>query len=195
MATRKWTINLEDGVHTVELKHGTISGKRSIFVDGKPLKLLPGEEKKVYDTGSTHPFNISDHDCVVIIRSSGFSFEYELTVDGISVDSGLRVDKEEASRVTPGAVKTRRVVVVVIFSIAGIICLGFNWWSVNTQGFYSPELAMLGPAVLVAAAYYAIFPDDPWVLPKPFPIRLIIMLVLAIGLGLANWYAIENGIY
>ena len=195
MANKKWTINLEDGVHTIELKHGTISGKRSILVDGNPLDLPPGEEKKAYDTGSTHPFMISGHDCVVAIRSSGFSFNYELIVDGLNVDSGLPSDKEESARVTPEAVKVRRIGVVAIFTIAGLICLWLNWRSVTTSGFYFPELAMLGPAALVVAAYYAMFPDDPWVLPKPFPIRLIIMLVLAFALGLANWYATENGLY
>lgn len=195
MATRNWTINLEDGTHTIELKHGTVSGKRSILIDGNPLELPSGEAKKVYDTGSTHSFTISGHEAVVAIRSSGFSFEYELLVDGISVDTGLPMDKEDSARVTEKAVRARRVGVVVISVILGVICLLLNWRSVSASGYYFPELAMLGPAALVISAYYAIYNDDPWVLPKPFPIRLIVMFVLAIALGLANWYATENGLY
>ena len=30
-----WTISLPDGIHKVEFEHGTTSGKRVIWVDGK----------------------------------------------------------------------------------------------------------------------------------------------------------------
>lgn len=35
-----WDIPLTDGIHTVELEHGTLTGKRVIRVDGKVLHAI-----------------------------------------------------------------------------------------------------------------------------------------------------------
>jgi hypothetical protein len=64
-----------------------------------------------------------------------------------------------------------------------------------SSGSYFPFLAMVGPASLVLAVYYAIFQEDPWELPKPIPFRMITMFILAFGLGAANWWASDNGLY
>lgn len=38
----EWKVNLPDGIHHVEIEHGTASGKRVIRVDGKEVR--PGQE-------------------------------------------------------------------------------------------------------------------------------------------------------
>ena len=90
---------------------------------------------------------------------------------------------------------TRRIGVVAIAAIVGVACIGINLIMLRASGTYSPELAVLGPAALVMAGYYALFADDPWVIPKPFPLRLAVMLMLGFGFGLANWYAFKSGLY
>jgi len=195
MTKKIWKLNLKDGIHEIELRHSSFSGKRSILVDGVRIEIPRQEKRKRWDTGSKHIFSVHAHQCMMVIRSSGFNYEYELFLDGTSIDSGLPLTHEDPIEVTPEAIRTRRIGVVVISSIAGLVCIWINLRTLRTNGFYSPELAMLGPAVLVIAGYYALFPDDPWEIPKPFPIRLAVMLILAFALGLANWYAIENGLY
>jgi hypothetical protein len=89
MAKRTWTIELEDGQHTVELDHGYISGKRRISVDGRPVEETARAQDALFDIGSSHPFNIGGHRCLLVIRSKwGLTYEYDLVVDGRSVATG-----------------------------------------------------------------------------------------------------------
>lgn len=36
-----WEVALSDGVHKIEFEHGTTSGKRVVYVDGKVGVILP----------------------------------------------------------------------------------------------------------------------------------------------------------
>ena len=195
MANRIWRLNLEDGLHTIELKHGYFSGKRSIRVDKKQVRLPQGERRKRYDTGSTYSFAISGHQCMIVIRSTILNFEYELIVDGVSIDTGLPVTDEHPTHSTPGAIRTRRITVVATTSLAGFFSMWLNWLVSHSYGYYHPLLAMLGPGALVIAGYYILVPDDPWEIPRPFPLRLVLVLVLALLLGVINWLATEQGLY
>ncbi|KAG2459580.1 FAIM1 protein, partial [Polypterus senegalus] len=57
-----WEVALSDGVHKIEFEHGTTSGKRVIYVDGKGEFVEDGTE--------TH-FTIGNHDCCIKAVSSG----------------------------------------------------------------------------------------------------------------------------
>jgi hypothetical protein len=89
MAQRVWTIELEDGRHTVQLDHGYISGKRRISVDGRQIEETARAQDALFDIGSSHTFSIGAHRCTVVIRSKwGLAYEYDLLVDGRSVATG-----------------------------------------------------------------------------------------------------------
>jgi Fas apoptotic inhibitory molecule (FAIM1) len=195
MRKKTWSLTLEDRPHTVELQHSSYSGSQSITVDGKKIEIPREQRAARWDTGSKHSFLIGGHEAVVAIRSSGFAFEYELFVDGKSIDTGLSLFTSDPTRVTPEAVRARRAGAVAICGVAGLAALGINVALVVNSGTYYPELAMIGPAALVLAAYYALNPDDPWEIPKPFPLRLGLAIFLAIAAGIANWYVTENGVY
>jgi hypothetical protein len=78
MAKKNWTIQLEDGRHSVELDHGALSGKRRISLDGQVVE----ESQKTIDIGSQHTFPLDGHECTVVIRTNGFTFSYDLLLDG-----------------------------------------------------------------------------------------------------------------
>ena len=87
MAEKTWTFDLEDGSHTVELEHGTISGKRVIRVDGEVVE----ESTQLIDMGSIHPFEINAHRGSVVIRTNGITFSYDAVLDGRSLETGKPV--------------------------------------------------------------------------------------------------------
>ena len=84
MAEKTWTINLEGVNHTIVLEHGTWSGKRVIKLDGQVIE----KSQKTLDSGTDHFFEIGDHVCAIHIRSRGVGFKYELSIDGISAETG-----------------------------------------------------------------------------------------------------------
>lgn len=86
MASKQWTISLDDKDHTVELEHGFWSGKRTIRVDGEPLPKL---KSKLFDLGGEYPFNLAGHACAVrIIPRPSWKYKYDLVVDGRSEETG-----------------------------------------------------------------------------------------------------------
>lgn len=96
MATKIWTITLEDGKHQIELEHAYISGKRDITVDGTLIKLPPKSAQSFLDFGSNHPFKIGNHCCIVHIRTNGITFSFDLSVDGRSISTGKQVDSSDS---------------------------------------------------------------------------------------------------
>ena len=81
MPFRRWTFQLDDGPHKVELQHGFFSGKRAIRVDGRTIEST-GWMRKI-DTGSRHAFHIGKHACELTIGWLWeFGIGYELRVDG-----------------------------------------------------------------------------------------------------------------
>jgi hypothetical protein len=88
MSKTSWTIQLEDGTHTVELDKRWAGGKRVIRVDGQIVR----ESKTVWlDTGSDDDFQLGSHACVLHRRTNGFTSNYDLSLDGRSVQTGLPV--------------------------------------------------------------------------------------------------------
>ncbi|RXM33977.1 Extended synaptotagmin-3 [Acipenser ruthenus] len=79
-----WEVALSDGVHKIEFEHGTTSGKRVAYVDGKEalrrdwmFKLVGKETFSVGGTETKATINI---DAV-----SGFAYEYTLEINGKSL--------------------------------------------------------------------------------------------------------------
>jgi predicted Zn-dependent protease len=82
---KRWTVDLEDAVHTVEFSDGYWTGKRTIQVDGLPIV----QERKFlrlqpFDT----PFNLVGHNCAIRTSTNGFTYSYDLIVDGRSLATG-----------------------------------------------------------------------------------------------------------
>ncbi len=78
MACKTWTIEIDGNRHNVGIEHGFWSGKRVITLDGNTIE----RSCKLIDTGSEHRFDVDGQPCILKIRSSAFSFDYELFVDG-----------------------------------------------------------------------------------------------------------------
>jgi hypothetical protein len=81
MAYRVWEFETEGDSHRIELQHGYWSGKRLIRLDGSIID----RSSKFLDNGTTHTFNISNHECSIRVIYSWWrplSFSYECTVDG-----------------------------------------------------------------------------------------------------------------
>ncbi|XP_057623298.1 fas apoptotic inhibitory molecule 1 isoform X3 [Chionomys nivalis] len=79
-----WDVALSDGIHKIEFEHGTTSGKRVVYVDGKEeirkewmFKLVGKETFWVGAAKTKATINI---DAV-----SGFAYEYTLEIDGKSL--------------------------------------------------------------------------------------------------------------
>ncbi|XP_072329275.1 fas apoptotic inhibitory molecule a [Scyliorhinus torazame] len=79
-----WEVALSDGVHKIEFEHGTTSGKRVVYVDGKEVirrdwmfKLVG---KETFTVGSTNTKATINIDAI-----SGFAYEYTLEINGKSL--------------------------------------------------------------------------------------------------------------
>ncbi|XP_032920459.1 fas apoptotic inhibitory molecule 1 isoform X1 [Catharus ustulatus] len=79
-----WEVALSDGVHKIEFEHGTTSGKRVVYVDGKEeirrdwmFKLVG---KETFTVGATKTKAAINIDAV-----SGFAYEYTLEINGKSL--------------------------------------------------------------------------------------------------------------
>lgn len=81
MGKKVWTIKLEDGKHTVDVDESSLSGKRTIRVDGNIV-----HQDRALDLGKNLPFKIGKHSCAV--RTGMFVRNYDLVVDGRSVKTG-----------------------------------------------------------------------------------------------------------
>jgi len=188
-----WTVDVEDGKHIVELEHGSFSGKRKILVDGKDIQLPKSQTYKLFDYGSKHNFHLSGHECAIkITTENGLSYFYELLVDGKLVDgitfSGSAQDVNDD-------IKNKRVAFSIMFAIVGITSIWYNWHLANTKGLYSELLAFISPPLIVVAIYYVIFNEDPTTIPHPIPLRLWILMVIALASGIINNFALANGLY
>ncbi|XP_075008940.1 fas apoptotic inhibitory molecule 1 isoform X2 [Calonectris borealis] len=90
-----WEVALSDGVHKIEFEHGTTSGKRVVYVDGKEeirkewmFKLVG---KETFPVGAAKTRATINIDAV-----SGFAYEYTLEINGKS----LKKYMENRSKIT-----------------------------------------------------------------------------------------------
>ena len=84
---KTWTVQLEDGSHTVELSRSVWSGKRIVRVDGQTVF----ENRPRLDTGRDDAFQIGSHAAVLHSRTNGFTYNFDLSIDGRSVTTGQPV--------------------------------------------------------------------------------------------------------
>jgi hypothetical protein len=90
MPKKSWTVQLEDGMHTVELDKRWASGKRVIRVDGQ----IVFESKLAWmNTGNDDEFRVGLHECVLHSRTNVFTGSYDLSIDGRSVVTGQPMTK------------------------------------------------------------------------------------------------------
>ncbi|EPY86394.1 fas apoptotic inhibitory molecule 1 isoform 2 [Camelus ferus] len=79
-----WDVALSDGVHKIEFEHGTTSGKRVVYVDGKEeirkewMFKLVGKETFCVGAAKTKA-------TINIDAISGFAYEYTLEINGKSL--------------------------------------------------------------------------------------------------------------
>ncbi|XP_055268909.1 fas apoptotic inhibitory molecule 1 isoform X2 [Moschus berezovskii] len=79
-----WEVALSDGVHKIEFEHGTTSGKRVVYVNGKEvirkewMFKLVGKETFCVGTAKTKA-------TINIDAVSGFAYEYTLEINGKSL--------------------------------------------------------------------------------------------------------------
>jgi hypothetical protein len=84
MAGKTWIVNLDGVNHKIELEHGTFSGKRVIKLDGQVIE----ESQKLMDSGTDHFFKIRNHLCAIHIHTGGLRFKYDLSINGVSAETG-----------------------------------------------------------------------------------------------------------
>jgi hypothetical protein len=78
MAQRSWAFELGGRRHVVEIEHGGPLGRRIIRVDGQVVE----DSSKFWDTGSSYPLTIGEHECVLTIERQLINYRYRLSVDG-----------------------------------------------------------------------------------------------------------------
>ena len=89
MTTKTWNFTLDGQPHTLTLKHGILSGKRTILLDGQLLEHIPQHFLlNLINSASSHEYRLGNHSLTVVIQSKFASFAYDLLVDGVSLTTG-----------------------------------------------------------------------------------------------------------
>jgi hypothetical protein len=88
MPQKRWTLQLEDGSHTINLDRSAWTGRGRVRLDGESVPLL---SNNLIDLYRVIPVPIRGHDVAVHIRSTGLSYQDDLVVDGRSVQTGQPV--------------------------------------------------------------------------------------------------------
>ena len=191
MAKRIWKIDLEGQKHKVELTHGNVTGKIDIQVDGKKIEIPKSEQPKLLQSSSKYLFNISGHPCQIAIDLDGSRYVYQLFVDGQLIPKGADQNRQEQEESN----ELRSMVAAPLLVILGLVAFWFNWNSSHNRGLFSRSLALISPLPIIFALYLLLFPKDVSNFSTKAVIRLVIVIILAIVLGWANFYALSNGIY
>lgn len=88
MTKNVWSINLDDGSHTVEFERGLWSIKHTIRVDGQ---VAYQGRSYATDFGTDDSFQIGAQTCTVHTRSHWTKTEYDLSIAGLSITTGQPV--------------------------------------------------------------------------------------------------------
>jgi hypothetical protein len=75
---RVWQFQLDGVDHTVDLKHGVISGRVTVHLDGKLLQ----RSSTLFRPAGDYTFAIGGHKCVVRVRPCIINYRHRLLVDG-----------------------------------------------------------------------------------------------------------------
>jgi hypothetical protein len=80
-----WQFDLEDGRHIVEFEQGYFLGNRKITVDGAKTT---ERGRPFMDHSGQYPVRLEGHGAAVWVTTNGFTYQFDLVVDGKSVTSG-----------------------------------------------------------------------------------------------------------
>ncbi|XP_077967231.1 fas apoptotic inhibitory molecule 1-like [Styela clava] len=103
-----WEVALSDGVHKIEFEHGTTSGKRVVYIDGKEVY----RKEWMFKLVGFQDFVVGKQKIkgrISIDACSGFAYEYTLTIEGKSLKKFLE-NKSKTSKAWAlhvGGVETR----------------------------------------------------------------------------------------
>ncbi|KTG41088.1 hypothetical protein cypCar_00001366 [Cyprinus carpio] len=83
-----WDVSLSDGIYRIEFEHGTTTGKRVIYINGKEVLRRDWMFKLVGK--ETFPVGSTDTKATISIEAiTGFSYEYTLEINGKSLQTFL----------------------------------------------------------------------------------------------------------
>jgi hypothetical protein len=88
MPQKSWTLQLEDGPHTIRLDRSAWTGRGTVRLDGERV---PPLSNNLFDLYRVIPVPVRGHDVAVHIRSNGLTYTDDLVVDGRSVQTGRAV--------------------------------------------------------------------------------------------------------
>ena len=125
MSRHHWEFDLEDGRHIVEFEQGYFLGNRKITVDGTTTT---ERGRPFMDHSGQYPIRLEGHGAAVWVTTNGFTYAFDLVVDGKSVTSGRTATR--VPRPPLGGPRQMQVLGAVAAVIA--IPLAFTAWS---QGF------------------------------------------------------------
>ena len=125
MSRHRWEFDLEDGRHVVEFEQGYFLGNRKITVDGTRTT---ERGRPFMDHSGQYPVRLDGHGAAVWVTTNGFTYQFDLVVDGKSVTSGKTAGR--VPRPARGGPKQMKASGLIAVAVA--IPLAFIAWS---QGF------------------------------------------------------------
>jgi FAIM1 (Fas apoptotic inhibitory molecule) protein/uncharacterized protein DUF3592 len=125
VSRHRWEFDLEDGRHVVEFEQGYFLGNRKITIDGAKTT---ERGRPFMDHSGQYPIRLEGHGAAVWVTTNGFTYSFDLVVDGKSVTSGRTAAR--VPRPPLGGPRQMQALGVVAALIA--IPLAFIAWS---QGF------------------------------------------------------------
>jgi len=99
MSTKRWLVQMEDGVHEVSAEHKYWSGQCRIVVDGQ----IVDDSHHFLDTGGNHQFRLLGHVCTLTVDVGAFGVDMSLLVDGMEPSQFSRTRLAAAPARAPGA--------------------------------------------------------------------------------------------
>jgi hypothetical protein len=92
--------------------------------------------------------------------------------------------------------ESKRTTLTILFLGIGIGGNALNWLLINTLGWFISELSFISASVLVLGIYFLLFPK---MFKEHYEGRhntmMLIVLIISLLIGFANFYALENGLF
>ncbi|ESO12820.1 hypothetical protein HELRODRAFT_63543 [Helobdella robusta] len=77
-----WDVELSDKMHKIQFEHGSLSGKRVIWVDDEEVM----RKDFVFDLVGSETFNLMGNRMKISISCEGFDYMYTLTVNNVNLE-------------------------------------------------------------------------------------------------------------
>ena len=98
MANKKWSITRRERTYQIELIHKPFLGVITIIVNDEII----AKHRDFFENRNEYQFNIGGSDCYIRLKAKGLKYDYELIIDGYSVDfnhSSLSKEEDEWVRI------------------------------------------------------------------------------------------------